>query len=69
MKAVIVDIQGKNAAALAENGEVKKIPNSNYAIGDEVSLTEIIPIKHTPRPAAKIIRRVVVVELRRGFIY
>lgn len=61
MKAVIVDIQGKNAAALAENGEVKKIPNDNYAIGDEVSLTEIIPIKHTPRPAAKIIRRVVVV--------
>lgn len=61
MKAVIVDIQGKNAAALAENGEVNKIPNSNYAIGDEVSLTEIIPIKHTPRPAAKIIRRVVVV--------
>lgn len=61
MKAVIVDIQGKNAAALAENGEVKKIPNCNYAIGDEVSLTEIIPIKHTPRPAAKIIRRVVVV--------
>lgn len=61
MKAVIVDIQGKNAAALAENGEVKKIPNDNYAIGNEVSLTEIIPIKHTPRPAAKIIRRVVVV--------
>ena len=61
MKAVIVDIQGKNVAALAENGEVKKIPNDNYAIGDEVSLTEIIPIKHTPRPAAKIIRRVVVV--------
>lgn len=60
MKAVIVDIQGKYAAALAENGEVKKIPDDHYEIGQEVALTEIIPIKQTPRPAAKVIRRVLI---------
>lgn len=61
MKAVIVDIQKNYAAALAENGEVKKISDNNYSVGDEVSLTEIIPVRRPPRPAAKVIKRVALV--------
>jgi len=38
MKAVIVDLRGRYAAALAENGAVLKIKNMKYDIGQEVSL-------------------------------
>ncbi|MCR5135720.1 MAG: hypothetical protein K6C12_01280 [Oscillospiraceae bacterium] len=38
MNAVIVDLKGKNAAALDENGNVIKIPNANYAIGQKIQL-------------------------------
>ena len=38
VNAVIVDLKGKNAAALDENGNVIKIPNANYAIGQEIRL-------------------------------
>ena len=38
MNAVIVDLKGKKAAALDENGNVIKIPNANYAIGQKIRL-------------------------------
>ena len=41
MNAVIVDLKGKNAAALDEHGNVIKIPNANYAIGQKVRRTRI----------------------------
>jgi len=38
MKAVIVDIQGRYAAALLENGEVRRIARDNYTIGQTIEL-------------------------------
>ena len=38
MKAVIVDLQGKYAAALDETGSVVRIPNAAYRIGQEIEL-------------------------------
>jgi hypothetical protein len=38
MKAVIVEIKGKYAAILAENGLVSKVRNRNYEIGQEIVL-------------------------------
>ncbi len=40
MKAVIVDLQGRYAAALMEDGTVRKIPNEEYEIGQSVNLYE-----------------------------
>lgn len=61
MKALIVDIKGKYAAALTANGMVQRIPDNKYTVGDEVNLAEIIPIRRPPKPAARIIRRVAMV--------
>ena len=36
MKAVIVDLQGKYAAALDETGSVVRIPDAAYRIGQEI---------------------------------
>ena len=47
MNAVIVDLKGKNAAALDEHGNVIKIPNANYAIGQKVRL-HAVSQKHAP---------------------
>ena len=41
MDAVIVDLKGKKAAALDENGNVIKIPNANYAIGQKIRLQAV----------------------------
>ena len=41
MKAVIVDLQGKYAAALDETGSVLRIPNAAYRIGQEIELHEV----------------------------
>lgn len=38
MKAVIVDINGKDAAALCDDGRFKKIKNNNYVIGQELTI-------------------------------
>ena len=38
MKAVIVDLQGKYAAALDETGSVVRIPDAAYRIGQEIEL-------------------------------
>ena len=38
MKAVVVDIKGKYAAALDENGTVRKIADTGYAPGQEIEL-------------------------------
>jgi len=38
MKSVIVDIRGKYAAALSEDGCVIKVRNHNYAIGQEIEI-------------------------------
>lgn len=47
MNAVVVDIKGKNAAALDEDGSIIKIANANYAIGQRIELYTIRR-KHTP---------------------
>lgn len=41
MKAVIVDLQGKYAAALDETGSVVRIPNAAYRIGQEIELHRV----------------------------
>ena len=48
MNAVIVDIKGKYAAALDENGNILKIPNANYSLGQKVQLHELHPRRHAP---------------------
>ena len=60
MKVVIVDLKGKYAAALTENGEVKRIVNNHYEIGQEIELYDIKEIRQ-PRMAPHLIRRVVAV--------
>ena len=60
MKVVIVDLKGKYAAALAENGEVKRIVNNHYEIGQEIELYDIKEIRQ-PHMAPRIIRRVAAV--------
>ena len=49
MNAVIVDLKGKKAAALDENGNVIKIPNANYAIGQKIRL-HAVSQKRAPSP-------------------
>lgn len=41
MKAVIVDLQGKYAAALDETGSVLRIPNAAYTVGQEIALHDV----------------------------
>lgn len=41
MKTVIVDLQGKYAAALDETGSVVRIPNAAYRIGQEIELHRV----------------------------
>lgn len=41
MNAVIVDLNGKYAAALDQNGNIVKIKNVNYMIGQKIALHEI----------------------------
>ena len=60
MKVVIVDLKGRYAAALAENGEVKRVVNNQYEIGQEIELYDIKEINQ-PRFAPRVIRRVVAV--------
>ena len=38
MKAVIVDLAGRDAVILRTDGSFEKIPNKNYSIGEEISL-------------------------------
>lgn len=38
MQAVIVEIKGKSAAALSEDGRVLKIKNKDYVMGQEIKL-------------------------------
>ena len=35
MKAVIVDLAGRDAVILRTDGSFEKIPNKNYSIGEE----------------------------------
>lgn len=60
MKAVIVDLKGRYAAALAENGEIKRIVNNHYEIGQEIELYDIKEVRQ-PRFTPRVIRRVVAV--------
>ena len=60
MKVVIVDLKGRYAAALAENGEIKRIINHHYEIGQKIELYDIKEVKQ-PRFAPRVIRRVVAV--------
>lgn len=60
MKAAVVDIKGSYAAVLAENGEVKKIVNNGYSIGDTIDLSEVKTVKR-PGNISRIIRRTVAV--------
>ena len=60
MNTVIVDIKGKYAAALTDAGEVKRIFNNRYEIGQEIELYDIQEINQ-PYCVRKIVRRVVAV--------
>ncbi len=57
MKAVIVDLQGRYAAALVETGEVRKIANNNYEIGQSIELHEVSQGRKRA-PLSKTIKRV-----------
>ena len=46
MNAVIVDLKGKYAAALDENGNIVKIPNAGYAPGQRIELHAVQPKRH-----------------------
>lgn len=59
MKTVIVDLKGKYAAALTESGEVKKIVNNHYSIGDEIDLYDIREVRQHTFPRA--VKRIVAV--------
>ena len=48
MKAVIVGVQGRYAAALSEDGRITRIRNQGYSLGqqiDQKALREISPLK------------------------
>ena len=60
MKAAIVDLKGKYAAALTENGEIKKIFNNSYEIGQEIEFYDIKEVRQ-PRSVSRVIRRVAAV--------
>lgn len=50
MKAVVVDINGKDAAVLRADGRFEKVKNKNYSVGQEISLqTQTL---HFPKQAA-----------------
>lgn len=60
MKAVIVDLKGKYAAALTEDGEVKRIVNNQYEIGDTMDLYNIQEVKR-PHALPRVIKRTIAV--------
>ena len=60
MKVVIVDLKGKYTAALTENGEVKRLFNNHYEIGQEIELYDIQEVRQ-PRIVPRVIRRVAAV--------
>ena len=60
MKVVIVDLKGKYAAALTEEGEVRRIVNNSYEIGQEIELYDIQEVRQ-PRIVPRVIRRVAAV--------
>ena len=60
MKAAIVDLKGKYAAALTENGEVKRLFNNSYEIGQEIELYDTKEVRQ-PRSVPRVIRRVAAV--------
>ena len=43
MTAVIVDIRGKQAAALNENGQIIRINNASFEIGQQIECREVTP--------------------------
>ena len=40
MKSVVVEIKGRFAAVLSDDGSMKKIKNKDYAVGQEVQIIE-----------------------------
>ncbi len=54
MNGVVVDIKGKQAALLTEDGTVRKVPDRGYAIGDTIfwQQGEIVPARRILRYAA-----------------
>ena len=60
MRVVIVDLKGKYAAALTEEGEVRRIVNNSYEIGQELELYDIQEVRQ-PRIVPRVIRRVAAV--------
>ncbi|WP_077611760.1 anti-sigma-I factor RsgI family protein [Clostridium sp. Marseille-P2415] len=42
MKSVVVEIKGRFAAVLSDDGSIKKIKNKNYAVGQEIQITETV---------------------------
>ena len=68
MKAVIVDLRGKHAAALDETGRIVKIPNADYEIGQEIELHAVPSVrpKTNKRFAAAAAAAVLVLGLGTG---
>ena len=71
MKAVIVDIQGKYAAALDESGSVIRIPNANYAVGQKIELHEVprVRMRAGRRLATAAVAAVLVLGIGTGTAY
>lgn len=50
MNAVIIDIKGRSAAAMCENGSIVRIPDANYTVGQVMELHEI---RHRRAPSLR----------------
>ncbi len=55
MKAVIVELRKKRAAALLENGTVVVVANKNYVIGQQI---QYAPMSHTTEPPIRAARKI-----------
>lgn len=71
MKAVVVDLKGKYAAVMSENGAVVKVPNANYAIGQKIELHEVGHAHNAPfrRIASVAIAAALVLSVSVGTVY
>lgn len=54
MKAVIVEIEGSNAAVLSDDGRISKIKNKNYTVGQEIIIKNNNYIKWAATAAAAV---------------
>ena len=60
MNMLIVDLKGKYAAALTESGDIRRIVNNNYKIGDQIDLYSAKEI-NSSRTSHKVMKRIIAV--------